>query len=246
MAVDVDTLQRVMADGWRALERHPLGQWLLRASGGFTARGNSVLALGDPGCSLRTAVATAQDWYAARGLPAVFTRVDGAPGADALATLLRRHGYTPRSPTLALVADPASLPRPAGCRTPVTVQPTLTPAWEDAYAAYRPVLPEVAGALLTGSDAQVFLATHEVDRVNGITRVSFDRGWAGVHAMWVPPASRRGGLATALLAAAGSVAREAGVEGVYLLVEADNAPARALYGRHGFAVHHGYHYLVPP
>lgn len=245
MAVDVGTLQRVMADGWRAVEREPLGQWLLRASGGFTSRGNSVLALGDPGCSLPAAVATAQDWYAARGLPAVFARVEGASGADALASLLGRQGYTPRSPTLALVADPASLPPPARSCPTVTVQATLTPAWEQAYAAYRPVLPEVARRLLTGSDAQVFLSTHDVDRVGGITRVSLDRGWAGVHAMWVPPASRRGGLATALLAAAGSVARDAGVEGVYLLVEADNAPARALYGRHGFAAHHGYHYLGP-
>ena len=36
----------------------PLGDWLLRASGGFSARANSVMAIGDPGVPFEEAVAT--------------------------------------------------------------------------------------------------------------------------------------------------------------------------------------------
>jgi ribosomal protein S18 acetylase RimI-like enzyme len=33
---------------------------------------------------------------------------------------------------------------------------------------------------------------------------------------------------------------------MYLQVEDDNEPARALYHRIGFAAHHGYHYRLAP
>ena len=52
----VAALESVAARGWRALETESLGDWLLRASGGFTGRANSVLPLGDPGLALGAAV----------------------------------------------------------------------------------------------------------------------------------------------------------------------------------------------
>ena len=47
--VDAGELQRIADRGWRALETAPVGDWLLRASDGFTGRANSALPLGDPG-----------------------------------------------------------------------------------------------------------------------------------------------------------------------------------------------------
>ena len=47
-AISTVDLERLMADGWRAVEEEWLGDWMLRASSGFTGRGNSVLPLGDP------------------------------------------------------------------------------------------------------------------------------------------------------------------------------------------------------
>ena len=43
---------RLALPGWQPVESEPLGDWVLRASGGFSSRGNSVLALGDPGLPL--------------------------------------------------------------------------------------------------------------------------------------------------------------------------------------------------
>ena len=45
----VEDLERVAARGWPGLEQDTLGEWLLRAGGGFTGRANSVLVVGDPG-----------------------------------------------------------------------------------------------------------------------------------------------------------------------------------------------------
>jgi hypothetical protein len=50
-------LEEIAALGWRALETARLGGWLLRASGGFTGRANSVLPLDDSGLPLESAIA---------------------------------------------------------------------------------------------------------------------------------------------------------------------------------------------
>src|SRR4029450_8423742 len=48
-AIDQLELEEIASRGWLGLESRWLGRWLLRASEGFTGRGNSVLPLGDPG-----------------------------------------------------------------------------------------------------------------------------------------------------------------------------------------------------
>jgi ribosomal protein S18 acetylase RimI-like enzyme len=61
-------LERVAAAHWRGTEEEWLGEWLLRAAGGFTGRANSALPLGDPGLPLDDALAVVTQWYLDRGL----------------------------------------------------------------------------------------------------------------------------------------------------------------------------------
>ena len=51
--LDAEEADRLALPGWPPVESEPLGDWVLRASGGFSSRGNSVLALGDPGDAAR-------------------------------------------------------------------------------------------------------------------------------------------------------------------------------------------------
>ena len=67
-AISVGSLELVMAQHWQAAEQDWLGGWLLRATGGFTNRANSVLAVGEPGMPMDVAVLEVTDWYAERGL----------------------------------------------------------------------------------------------------------------------------------------------------------------------------------
>ena len=71
LALSLGQLERLTARHWAAAEQEDLGDWLLRASGGFTGRANSVLVQGDPGLDLPAALAAVQEWYASRGLPAL-------------------------------------------------------------------------------------------------------------------------------------------------------------------------------
>jgi N-acetylglutamate synthase len=71
MTISIPDLEQRAALGWRAPEEERLGDWLLRAADGFTGRANSALATGHPGCPLDQAARAVQDWYQARGLPAM-------------------------------------------------------------------------------------------------------------------------------------------------------------------------------
>lgn len=62
-------LQRICSRGWQPIEQETLGDWLLRAAGGFTGRANSVLITGDPGLPTEQALSRVSRWYADRALP---------------------------------------------------------------------------------------------------------------------------------------------------------------------------------
>ena len=77
--VPAEEAARRALGSWPAVEAEPLGDWVLRASGGFSARANSVFLTGDPGMPWDDAVAAARAFYDARGLPAWAQVVVGSP-----------------------------------------------------------------------------------------------------------------------------------------------------------------------
>jgi N-acetylglutamate synthase len=245
-AVGDRDLERLMADGWRAVEEEWQGDWLLRASSGFTTRGNSALPLGDPGLPLEEAVERAEEWYAARGLPPQVHFVlppSGDPADDALGSLLLTRGYTLRQPSLVMTAAAADLGA-LGDEASVTVEATLSPRWSQAYARQRTPVPGVTEQVLARSAETSFLSlAGPSGDVTAVARVTRHPGWAGLSALWVDPDLRGRGLARTLLRATGVLARRHGLAAVYLQVEADHDAAVVLYESEGFRRHHAYGYL---
>ena len=97
-ALSVDDLQRVMVGAWPAMEAARLGDWVLRASRGFTQRANSVVTTGSPGMPVAAALDAVERWYAVRGLPANLTvagPVGFDPADDPVGAEALRRGYTP-------------------------------------------------------------------------------------------------------------------------------------------------------
>ncbi|MGY1725624.1 GNAT family N-acetyltransferase [Geodermatophilus sp. SYSU D01062] len=239
----VADLERVAARGWRGTEEEPLGDWLLRAGGGFTGRANTALVTGDPGRPLPEAVGAVADWYRARGLRpgAALPGVQARPADAAFAAA----GWERGEDVLVLTAP---LVPGAGDGVPVELSPTPDEGWLGAYRHLGNALPPTAPAVLGNAPVVVFAAVRPEP---GAAPVAVARGvvtddWLGVSAVTVAEDARRRGLATAVMAAVTRWGADRGARWVYLQVTVSNAAARALYRRAGYVEHHRYHYRWAP
>ncbi|MGI8868519.1 MAG: GNAT family N-acetyltransferase [Mycobacteriales bacterium] len=236
-------LERIAALGWPAPEIERLGGWLLRAGDGWTGRANSVLPLADPGRPLIDAIGAVRAWYAARGLPARFAVP--LPAAAPLDHVLQREGFTAERETAVLTARlvTAAVPDlPAGVRLESADRPS--DRWLGAAYGDPARLPPVARSILAGAARPVFITLVGAGTVLAHARAVADEGWLGITALSVRQQDRRRGLASALLLWLHRWGLENGAAAAYLQVLADNAPARALYRRSGYQLHHTYRYRV--
>ena len=248
LVISIEDLEREAVAGWRATEVEPLGRWLLRAAEGFTGRANSALGAGDPGLPLAEAAARVRSWYSARGLPAMVAvpYPAGRPDLSATDEALAHLGWTVRAGAATVMTARADAPGlAAGCAA-VQIDQQPDPGWLARYHYRGQQLPPVALRLLTSAPWQAFASVHDGGATVAIGRVAAAGAWAGLTAIEVDPRYRRQGLASAVSAALAAQARRRGATRLYLQVTDENAAARALYRRLGFADHHGYHYRVAP
>lgn len=250
MTISIAELELVAAAGWRAPEQDLLGDWLLRAAGGFTGRANSALAVGDPGLPLAAAVDRVAGWYTEHELPATIAVPFpvGRPDDNALDRLLADAGWTlrPGAATVmtAIASEVASCAGASAAAVDIDAEPD--DAWLSRYHYRGQPLPPIAMRLLTSAPWQAFGSVRRDGQSVAIGRVAVAAGWGGITAIEVEPACRRQGLATMVTAALAAAAAAHGADHLYLQVEDGNAAARALYRRIGFADHHGYHYRIAP
>ena len=243
--VDVAELHQVMAAGWRAAEVEHLGDWLLRAAGGFTDRANSALVVGDPGLPLNASIDRVERWYDDRQLPPRVQLPDRAqpPG---LAAEMDAREWKPSWPTHVMTAEVGPVLRAGGAQgADVAVADAPDDAWLSAYRPDegRDGAPEhVIRVLLTNHPDAAFASVREGNRCVAIARVAIDGRWVGLSCVEVVDDRRRTGLATAVSVAALRWATSRGARRAYLQVTVENTGARALYERLGFSVHHGYVY----
>jgi GNAT superfamily N-acetyltransferase len=240
---------------WPAVHTEPLGDWLLRASGGFSARANSVMAVGDPGVPFDAAVDRVLAFYAAHRLVPWAQVVVGSATADSFADA----GWTTARPgeadshfQLAPVAQASRAVRGLlpGSVPSVEVGTSLTSAWlanDDRALSH----PDDAAAVLEGPDQVGFVSVPSGTSGDGSGlrakgRVACEGDWAGITDVWVSPEHRRQGLGLVVMAALLEWAAERGATTAYLQVRGDNRGGLALYERLGFRTHHTYRYLASP
>ena len=248
MAVSIDELEAIAAQGWRAPEEVPLGGWLLRAAQGFTGRANSALAAGDPGIPLAEAVRVVRRWYAERELPAMVAVPYplGRPGESAIDRFLGQEGWGIRADPAVVMTAPVAAVAQQQLVERVDLHSEPGHAWLERYHYRGQRLPPIARQLLVSAPFQAFASIRRGGEIVAIGRVAVAAGWGGLTAVEVHPGHRRTGLATAITAALAAAAAAQGAVTLYLQVAVGNHAARALYGRAGFVEHHGYHYRVAP
>jgi GNAT superfamily N-acetyltransferase len=231
-------LEKAAATAWPAVEVEWLGQWRLRASGGYTGRANSVLPLGDPGMPLPTALARAEEFYRARDLPA---RIDiPLPLAARVAAAATECGWREECEVLVQTVALDRLIASTRPGTECELSPTPSSDALAIIAGRRGALPEAAMHVLTAVSPLAFCHLVEGDHLLAMGRGAVTDGCLGLFAVETVEEARRRGLAQQVVGALARWAGEAGAQTAYLQVESTNAAAIALYGKLGFRTHHRY------
>ena len=243
--MNIDDLERIAVRHWQAPDTGWLGEWLLRAAGGFTGRGNSALPTGDPGMPLPEAVDAVEAWYRERGLPPMIVLFQGTRPHPLESVLTERAWYLRQNPAFVMTAAIADVlaSGPVG-KIELTSEPD-----EGFLGLYRYMgqdLPPIAHRLLMSSPWQAFGAIRRDGRTVAVGRVSVADGWAGLTAIQVDASCQRQGLGRAISTGLAAAAAEVGARDILLQVGTGNAPARTLYARCGFRDSHEYRYMIAP
>ena len=208
--------------GWPPIVSEPLGEWELRAAGGFTGRANSVAVHGDPGCPDDEALAAVVEFYRGQRLrprdqvivDSHGERVSPDAGWAVLAGIL--DGAIVQVSQMADALAEAS----AADEAEIVVESTASDAWMRGY--HRVEDPEIARAVLEGAHTVGFISLGE----SAIGRIVVTGEWAGISGVEAVPEARRQGLATHIIDASRRWAAVRGADKIYLqtIRECTDAP----------------------
>jgi N-acetylglutamate synthase len=236
----IQRLECAVLWAWPPRELRFLDGWLLRAAAGHTRRINSVRTLAWTGSDPERATAAAETWYAERGLPTCFQLTD-ATAPSHLDRLLAARGYALLPSVSILLIDAAGVLRDPGVEllhraTPSVLNVMADPHWDDATRAQRAAL----FGRLRRPHRFGLASVNGVPAAAGLVVV--DGPFAGIFSMRTQVPFRAQGLGRRVFRSLVAWAAACGADTVYLQVEDDNLPARALYGRFAPRRAYGYWY----
>ena len=231
--------------GWQPVEEEALGEWLMRASSGFSNRGNSVLALGDPGVPLDEVVPRVVEWYDARGLTPRAHVLPDSPTAAAFEAA----GWSRYETTVLMLASLARALRQTPPATwSVQRRSVVDAGWlatDERAARYG----EAARQVLEGRTGRGHLR-HRARRRGHRDRPRprcLPRRLAGrLLALDRPRTCAGRAWARRCCGHCWTWGAERGATTAYLQVVESNEAALRLYESRGFELHHTYAYYVAP
>jgi ribosomal protein S18 acetylase RimI-like enzyme len=240
-------LEQQVVDAWPAAEVEELDGWLLRASGGPTHRGNSVATLAaGSALGLDERIARTETWYRSRAQAAMVQLGPTAAPAD-LDAALERRGYRRYGDSVAALATSQNVREHSKSllRTSVEARPSAEWLGIVESSSRHASTKEVFHSFLTRLGARCCYVTAWVaDQPATVGLGITSPGRLGIYAMHTVPELRRRGAARAALHALAQSALAEGLGELYLLVDAQNSAARALYAHAGFRDLYHYHYRI--
>ena len=255
---DIESLERATLDAVCPAAQSELPGWLLPFDAADIGRARSAIPLFHHGLDIALLPAIERQ-YRDHGLPPCF-RIADTPGLRHWQERLQALGYRKTDPVhvqIASIADmqaaaglPTAAPRlgSASERPKVMLLDAPAEPWASVYTA--PGFDAEDGALrvqlLSRSRFARYAYVQKADVSLAAGTVCISRNWLSVHGMRTLPHARGQGLGASLLCAFVDLARQRAVTRAFLQVEADNAPALALYRRFGFVSAWTYHYWKAP
>ncbi|MET0132007.1 MAG: GNAT family N-acetyltransferase [Kibdelosporangium sp.] len=234
-------LEYECAEAWPALVDEPLGDWRMRAAGGFTGRANSTLTLGDPGMPIAGALLRTVDFAAANGIgPTAHVVKDSQVEAKIAAQGWAVDHAHPGGAESAVMTGPLS---PGGFAGAAVHDRPPTGWWELAAGSATPS-PAQRHVLSSKSGVGYGVVTRDGE-VLAAVRGAIVGDLLHISRLAVRLSARRQGLAIGLLRTLYTWAHERGARRQALQVAEHNTAAIRLYERFGCVEHHRYCYWIP-
>lgn len=231
---------------WPATVTEERDGWFYLAAGGVTGRVNAVWPIDWRGADADAAIADVEHWYAARKLPPRFKLTDGAFAPLDLPDRLAKRGYAPVMPTLVMTC---ALTTTAREHEDVSLSPNLPDAFDQALQASTTNaddLEERRSIARRLPSPSAFAVREHEGRALAVGASAVADKLAGIFLMRTVPDARRQGHALHILRALFDWAAANSATHAFLQVDADNAPAIALYEREGFTTLTTYRFWRKP
>lgn len=240
---DVRLLEECAFNGWAARQTLVVGGWLLRLSGGYTQRANSVNAL-DPVMPTEKILEIAEAFYTRHALPTIFRLSPLAP--ESADTILEMAGYRHFDSSLVLTAKLDARHSPAETR----IEAVPSPAWLDGYARasdmsdpHRAIHDAMVSSIAVST---AFATIYDAGEEVGFGLATYERGVIGIFDVAVFAARRGQGHGRRIINTLLAWGSRQGAKTSFLQVGAQNDIARTLYASLGFSESYRYHYRKRP
>jgi GNAT superfamily N-acetyltransferase len=241
----IRTIEELSMNAWPALHTVLHRGWVLRFSGGYTRRANSVNPLYPMSGDLAENVAACERLYRDRRLPPVYKLTADSCPAE-LDAFLAGCGYSGEAHTSVQLLDLRDWSVPA--EAPVELFPVASEEWFRAYCclaalapAHQPLARRMLGTIVPEAR---FAAIRRDGEVVACGLGVAQSGYVGLFDVVTDGRYRRRGYGRGIVAALLDWAGLAGAHTAYLQVMCDNDPALRLYAGLGFEERYRYWYRV--
>jgi ribosomal protein S18 acetylase RimI-like enzyme len=235
--VRIQELENVLTTTWPPVKQELFGKWLLRTSGKFTMRANSVLPcgkapFGEPLKEIDEAIAHVIAHFEKQGLVPTFSIP--LPTYQELDSKLFDNGWIEKVRAHVMVGDIAPL-----AMSKSNFKTTISESFDDAFLALQD---DHGVAELMRSYPALYASVFDGEKLIGVGRTSHADGWSALSRVFVDPAYRGQGVSKLIVNALLGASFEAGIKKSVLQVDSKNTVAISLYSSLGFSFHHEYVY----
>ena len=237
LSVRIQELENVLTTTWPPVKQELFGKWLLRTSGKFTMRANSVLPcgkapFGEPLKEIDEAIAHVVAHFEKHGLVPTFSIP--LPTYQELDSKLFDNGWIEKVRAHVMVGDIAPL-----AMNKSKFKTTISESFDDAFLALQD---DHGVAELMRAYPALYASVFDGEKLIGVGRTSHADGWSALSRVFVDPAYRGQGVSKLIVNALLGASFEAGIKKSVLQVDSKNTVAISLYSSLGFSFHHEYVY----
>jgi ribosomal protein S18 acetylase RimI-like enzyme len=233
LSVRIQELENVLTTTWPPVKQELFGKWLLRTSGKFTMRANSVLPcgkapFGEPPEEIDEAIAHVIAHFEKQGLVPTFSIP--LPTYQELDSKLFDNGWIEKVRAHVMVGDIAPL-----AMSKSNFKTTISESFDDAFLALQD---DHGVAELMRAYPALYASVFDGEKLIGVGRTSHADGWSALSRVFVDPAYRGQGVSKLIVNALLGASFEAGIKKSVLQVDSKNTVAISLYSSLGFSFHH--------